>query len=77
MGFIILSGILLPVPVGAALIACALFWWLSWKKIGGCTGDVLGATIEIGEIVLLLSITAQVKAGLSWGALFPLLNLLP
>jgi adenosylcobinamide-GDP ribazoletransferase len=77
VGFIILSGILLPVPVGAALIACALFWWLSWKKIGGCTGDVLGATIEIGEIVLLLSITAQVKAGLSWGALFPLLNLLP
>jgi cobalamin 5'-phosphate synthase/cobalamin synthase len=75
--FIILSAVLLPIPVGAALIACALFWRLSSKKIGGCTGDVLGATIEIGEVVLLLSITAQARAGLSWGALFPLLNLLP
>jgi adenosylcobinamide-GDP ribazoletransferase len=76
LGFIIIAAVLLPVPAGAALIACALFWRLSWKKIGGCTGDVLGATIEIGEIVFLLSITAQVKAGLSWGALFPLLKLL-
>ncbi len=69
---IAVAAALLPLPIGASLIACALFWRLSWKKIGGCTGDVLGATIEIGEIVFLLALTAQVKSGLPWGLLFPL-----
>ncbi len=66
------AAVLLPLPVGAALIACIFFWRLSWKKIGGCTGDVLGATIEIAEIVFLLALTAQVKAALPWGLLFTL-----
>jgi adenosylcobinamide-GDP ribazoletransferase len=66
---------LLPMPTVAALIACIIFWRISWKKIGGCTGDVLGATIEIGEIVFLLALTAQTKAGLGWGAFFALLPL--
>jgi cobalamin 5'-phosphate synthase/cobalamin synthase len=74
---VILSATLLPIPVGASLIACALFWRLSWKKIGGCTGDVLGATIEISEIVFLLALTAHVKAGLSWGGFVTLARLLP
>ena len=68
----LLAAVLLPVPVGAALIALALFWRLSWKKIGGCTGDVLGATIEIAEIVFFLALVAVLKAPLLWGAFFPL-----
>ena len=72
---ILLAAILLPVPTVAALIACIIFWRISWKKIGGCTGDVLGATIEIGEIVFLLALTAQVKAGLTWGVLYALMGL--
>jgi adenosylcobinamide-GDP ribazoletransferase len=75
-GSSLVSAVLLPVPVGAALIALALFWRLSWRKIGGCTGDVLGATIEIAEIVFLLGLAAVTKAGLEWGLLFPLLRLL-
>jgi adenosylcobinamide-GDP ribazoletransferase len=74
---IVVAAVLLPIPVGASLIACALFWRLSWRKIGGCTGDVLGATIEIGEIVFLLALTAQVKAGVSWGIFGTLARLLP
>jgi adenosylcobinamide-GDP ribazoletransferase len=62
---------LLPVPAAAALLAVGLFWRLSWKKIGGCTGDVLGATIEIAEIVFLLALTAAGR----WGAFLPLLSL--
>jgi adenosylcobinamide-GDP ribazoletransferase len=68
---------LLPIPAGAACAACALFLRFSWKKIGGCTGDVLGATIEIGEIAFLLALAAETKCGLFWGGLFPLLRLLP
>jgi adenosylcobinamide-GDP ribazoletransferase len=66
------AAVLLPIPAGAALMACALFWRISWKKIGGCTGDVLGATIEIGEIVFLVALTAVSRAGLSWGLFYNL-----
>jgi adenosylcobinamide-GDP ribazoletransferase len=66
------AAVLLPIPTVAALIACALFWRMSWKKIGGCTGDVLGATIEIGEIVFLVALTAVTKAGLGWGLFYNL-----
>lgn len=72
----LVAAVLLPVPVGAALIALALFWRLSWSRIGGCTGDVLGATIEIAEIVFFLALSAATKAGAQWGFFFPLLRLL-
>jgi len=72
-GAILIAALLLPVPVGTALTGLALFWRLSWKKIGGCTGDVLGATIEIGEVLFFLALAATEKAGLTWGLLYPLL----
>jgi adenosylcobinamide-GDP ribazoletransferase len=52
----------LPVPSLASLLAAGLFWRLSWKKIGGSTGDVLGATIEIAEIVFLLALAAGARS---------------
>jgi adenosylcobinamide-GDP ribazoletransferase len=72
---IVLSAALLPVPTIVALAAVLLFWLFSWKKIGGCTGDVLGATIEISEIVFLLAFVAAGKEE-QWGAFFPLLALI-
>jgi adenosylcobinamide-GDP ribazoletransferase len=72
----LIAAVLLPVPVGAALIALALFWRLSWSRIGGCTGDVLGATIEIAEIVFFLALVAVMKAAVQWGCFFPLLHTL-
>ena len=72
----LLAAVLLPVPVVAALIALALLWHISWRKIGGCTGDVLGATIEIAEIVFLLALAADTRAALQWGWFFPLLRTL-
>ena len=66
----LVAAMFFPVPVGAALIALALLWRLSWKKIGGCTGDVLGAGIEIAEMVFFLALAAMTKAALAWG-LFP------
>jgi adenosylcobinamide-GDP ribazoletransferase len=73
---LLLSFALLPVPTLAALAVLALFWRLSWKRIGGCTGDVLGATIEIAEIVFLLALVAVSRAPLEWVSRGSLLGLL-
>jgi adenosylcobinamide-GDP ribazoletransferase len=64
---LVASLVLLPVATAAGLLVLALFWRLAWKKIGGCTGDVLGATIEIGEIVFLLAAAAVARHGELWG----------
>jgi adenosylcobinamide-GDP ribazoletransferase len=63
-----------PIPALAALAALAVFWRTSWKKIGGCTGDVLGATIEIAEVVFFVALAAAAKAGLGGGPLYALLG---
>jgi adenosylcobinamide-GDP ribazoletransferase len=73
---VVLSAALLPVPTVVALLAAIVFWIISWKKIGGSTGDVLGATIEISEIVFLLTLVAAGREEGQWGAFFPLLALL-
>jgi adenosylcobinamide-GDP ribazoletransferase len=57
------GGALFPVPTAAALLSVLLFWRLSRRRIGGCTGDVLGATIECFEIAFLLALVAAGKLG--------------
>ncbi len=82
-GLLILAGavalvvvILLPLPAVISLAALAGFWRLSWKRIGGCTGDVLGASIEIAEIVFLAALAALDHSRVSAGAFFPLAALI-
>jgi adenosylcobinamide-GDP ribazoletransferase len=67
--------VLLPIPLLAAVLALVLFWRLSWKKIGGYTGDVLGASIEIAEIVSLVTLAALANGGAHWTGAFPILGL--
>jgi cobalamin synthase len=43
---------------GAAALSAALFGWFCFRKIGGVTGDTLGASEQIGEAVVLLLGTA-------------------
>lgn len=43
---------------GAAGLAAGLFGWFCLRKIGGVTGDTLGASEQIGEAVVLLLGTA-------------------
>jgi len=38
----------------ALIAAVALMAWLTMRQIDGQTGDVLGATEQVGEIVVLL-----------------------
>ncbi len=76
------SAILLPIPILAAFLVLAVFWRISWNRIGGCTGDVLGASIEIAEIAALVALAAAPQAarialegGAQWSDLFPILRL--
>jgi len=45
--------------VGAEALAVAGVGWLAWRRIGGFTGDVLGAAGVIGETVGLLVMSAK------------------
>ena len=67
--------ILLPIPLLVASLVLAVFWRTSWKRIGGCTGDVLGASIEIAEIAALVALVAVPQGGAQWTNLFPILRL--
>lgn len=51
------------VLIAAALAAAAAVAWLSWRKIGGIVGDVLGAAEQIAETAVLLTATALVRHG--------------
>jgi adenosylcobinamide-GDP ribazoletransferase len=46
----------------AALIAAAAVLGLAWKRIGGVTGDVLGALVEVTETAVLLVFTISCRA---------------
>jgi len=46
---------LLSLSVGASLLAAAGMGFLSQKKIGGVTGDVLGAVSEVTELFVWLA----------------------
>lgn len=49
------------IPLGLSFLAAEIMTKLSYKKIDGFTGDVYGATIEIGEIVSLMAFLEVVK----------------
>lgn len=39
----------------------ALIAWGAWRKIGGFTGDVLGATAQLAEVAVLLGLAAMIR----------------
>jgi adenosylcobinamide-GDP ribazoletransferase len=54
------------VAVGAVALAVALCGALAARKIGGVTGDVLGAAEQVGECAVLLVTAALVHEGVSF-----------
>ncbi|SEQ99432.1 adenosylcobinamide-GDP ribazoletransferase [Thalassovita taeanensis] len=55
---LVCSGTAILTPIILATLAVTGFGWLAKAKIGGQTGDILGASQQIAEIILLLSLTA-------------------
>ena len=45
--------------VGAAVLGAVLVLGLAWRRVGGFTGDVLGAAIVVGETVGLVVAAAR------------------
>lgn len=52
----------------AAALSAAAVGWLAVRKIGGVTGDVLGATEQVAECLVLVTITALAARHPLWWA---------
>jgi adenosylcobinamide-GDP ribazoletransferase len=48
-----------PAAVAAGTVAAAGVMWVAWRRVGGFTGDVLGAAGMVGETVGLLAAVAR------------------
>lgn len=57
-GLFFVSGPLGPIAVGSALLTCAGVAALAKRRLGGFTGDVLGAVIMLSETAALLTLVA-------------------
>ena len=56
---IALTGIWSVAVVGATIVGAATIRWWSKKKIGGITGDVLGAAEQLSEALILVALSAR------------------
>ena len=56
---IALTGIWSIAVVGATIVGAITIRWWSKKKIGGITGDVLGAAEQISEALILVALSAR------------------
>ena len=57
-GLFFVSGPLGPIAVGSALLTCAGVAALAKRRLGGFTGDILGAVIMLSETAALLTLVA-------------------
>lgn len=55
---VLLAGLSAVVPILCALITTAVLAAIAKAKIGGQTGDILGASQQLGELVFLLALTS-------------------
>jgi adenosylcobinamide-GDP ribazoletransferase len=57
VSLLVLQHAALVAVAAAVAIALASAWWLG-RRLGGCTGDTLGAVQQIGEVTFLLAVVA-------------------
>jgi adenosylcobinamide-GDP ribazoletransferase len=65
VGLASLGAWVLPAVVLAGLAAVAV-GWLGGRKLGGVTGDLLGAAQQVGEVMVLLLGAAAAANGWPW-----------
>ena len=58
-GLVLIEGVSGAVAAGVAVAASAGVVVLAWRRLGGFTGDVLGAVILIAETAALLALVAD------------------
>jgi adenosylcobinamide-GDP ribazoletransferase len=56
---IAITGIWSIAVVGATIVGAATIRWWSKKKIGGITGDILGAAEQVSEALILVVLSAK------------------
>ena len=56
---IVLTGMWSVAVVGVTIVGAATIRWWSKKKIGGITGDVLGAAEQLSEALILVALSAR------------------
>jgi adenosylcobinamide-GDP ribazoletransferase len=50
--------ILAPLTIAAAALVVAAVWWLARRRLGGVTGDVMGAAVELTATAALIVVAA-------------------
>jgi adenosylcobinamide-GDP ribazoletransferase len=48
-------GVLAPLTIAAAVLVVAGVWWLARRRLGGVTGDVMGAAVELTATAALIA----------------------
>lgn len=62
IGLVTLGSVLVPAAAGVAIV-CLLVGRAAWRRIGGVTGDLLGAAQQLGELAVLLIGVAVAEHG--------------
>ena len=52
------AAVIAPETLAAAAVVTAAVWWFARRRLGGVTGDVLGAAVELGATAALIAAVA-------------------
>ncbi len=58
VALIVAFGVEAPMAIGAVAVGVALVGWWAHRKIGGVSGDLLGAAEQVGEALILITAAA-------------------
>jgi adenosylcobinamide-GDP ribazoletransferase len=64
LSMLVATGVWAAVPLVAGLLACLLCARLFRRRLGGITGDTLGAASQLVDLAAVAAVTALVHAGL-------------